>query len=355
MQIAISETVGRSGLLARNAVRVPPCASNKSPVRSLVRAQLAQLRSFNFPNSLICAAGSSVSKPVVSACSKTSAALALSPRRSSPRRSCTRGLEPSCATHIDARRRSGYRSRSHAKRQAEGRALLDRRLGRPDARQGRGRAFDRLARDPVGGRAFADRSRRHGDDLFRGAGVRQAGGCGASLWARQGRERLGAGGDGALVPAVGRGDLGGAAAIGGRRARGRGDAVVVRGDRRLDRGRFLSRPRALPGRRRDRERGARGGCAAFRLRHVVLGRGAGRTRRRRARLCLGGRRRGRHRGAVHLHRRLAARPPHHRDPDRHRAGGRRRPRSPRSWRGCRAWSRSSGCGCGRRAACSSSI
>ena len=85
-------------------------------------------------------------------------------------------------------------------------SLLDRRIGRIDGRQGRGRSFDRLARDPVGGRAFADRSRRHGDDLFRGAGIRQPGRRGASLWAWRGRERLGAGGDGAAIPAVWRGD-----------------------------------------------------------------------------------------------------------------------------------------------------
>ena len=107
----------------------------------------------------------------------------------------------------------------------------------------------------------------------------------------------------------------------------------------VDRGRFLSRARALSGRGRDLERGARSRCAAFRLRHVVVDRGPHRPRRGRARLSLGrlGRRdRGR---GVHLHRRLAARPAHHRHAS--PIPRRRAPptRSARSRRASRAWSR----------------
>ena len=68
--------------------------------------------------------------------------------------------------------------------------------------------------------------------------------------------------------------------FGGHPPCGRSDGLGVRGDRRFDRGRFLPRARALPGRRRDLERGARSRRAAFRLRHVVVGRGADRPRRR---------------------------------------------------------------------------
>ena len=73
------------------------------------------------------------------------------------------------------------------------------------------RLAHRLARDPVGGRPFADRFRRDADDLFRGPHLRQAGRRGAPLRPRQGRERDGAGGDRAAVRAVRRGDLGGGA------------------------------------------------------------------------------------------------------------------------------------------------
>ena len=68
---------------------------------------------------------------------------------------------------------------------------------------------------------------------------------------------------------------------------GRGDARGLRGDHRFDRGRFLSRPAALPRGQRNRERGAGSRRAAFRLRHVVVDRGAGRARRRGARLSNG--------------------------------------------------------------------
>ena len=67
----------------------------------------------------------------------------------------------------------------------------------------------RLARDPVGSRAFADRSCRDRHDLFRGALFRQAGRRGAPLRPRQDRERHGAGRNGVAVPALRRGDLGG--------------------------------------------------------------------------------------------------------------------------------------------------
>ena len=91
----------------------------------------------------------------------------------------------------------------------------------------------------------------------------------------------------------------------------------------LDRGRFLPRAPALPRRRRDIERGARSRRAAFRLRHVVVDRGAGRA-------CAASRSAFRWADAIaalvvavfDLRRRLAARPPHRRDPDRHRAGRR---------------------------------
>ena len=83
---------------------------------------------------------------------------------------------------------------------------------------------------------------------------------------------------------------------------------------------FFRARAALPGRRRDLERGARSRRAAFRLRHVVVARGARRPRRGGARLSLGRfGRRDRRRG-VHLHRRLAARPAHHRYADRYGAG-----------------------------------
>ena len=50
---------------------------------------------------------------------------------------------------------------------------------------------------------------------------------------------------------------------------------------------YPARPPALPRRARDRERSARSRRAAFRLRHVVVDRGADRARRRRARLSAG--------------------------------------------------------------------
>ena len=179
----------------------------------------------------------------------------------------------------------GSRSReireSDAKREGKGRARLDRGIRRPDCGEGRGRRAHRLAGDPVRGRAFADRFRRHGDDLFCRAHLRQARRRGASLRPRQGRERLGAGRDGAAVRAVRRGDLGGDETAPRRpRPCGGGDARGLRGDHRLDRGRFLPRPAALSRGQRNRERGAGGRRAAFRLRHVVVDRGAGGARRR---------------------------------------------------------------------------
>ena len=176
----------------------------------------------------------------------------------------------------------------HAGHQAESGAVLDRGVSRLDCRQDRCGARHRFARHLVRGRAFPARSRRDGDDIFRGAYFRQAGRRGASLRPWQDRKRDRAGGDRALVPAVRHRDLGGvAAAVGGTAPRGRGDAGGLRGHDRVDRDRFSSRARALPGRRRDLERGAGGGRPAFRLGHVVLDRGAGRLGCARIWLCPG--------------------------------------------------------------------
>ena len=198
-------------------------------------------------------------------------------------------------------------------RQGKGRARIDRRLGRARGGEGHRWPLDRLAGDPVGGRPFADRPLGDGADLFRGAALRQAGRRGTPIRARQGRERHRACRNGAAVPALGHRDLGGGAAADRRAgARGRSDRRGLRHHRRLHRGRFLPRPHAAPRRRGDLQRSARSRRAAFRLRHVVVGRGAGRALRRRARLCVGrchGGDRGR---GFHLHCRLAARPAHHR-------------------------------------------
>src|SRR6516165_11900713 len=51
-------------------------------------------------------------------------------------------------------------------RQAEGRTVVDRRLGGLDHGQGRRRGHERLARAALGGGPFFDRPRRHRDDLF---------------------------------------------------------------------------------------------------------------------------------------------------------------------------------------------
>ncbi len=133
-----------------------------------------------------------------------------------------------------------------------------------------------------------------------------------------------------------------------RASRGRGDDLGVRRDRGVDRDRFLPRPPALPGRDRDLERGAGSRRAAFRLRHVVVDRGADRARRGRARLPVGGFGRRRHRRGVHLRRRLAARAPHHRYADRHRAD-RRRGQGPRHRHAhCRRGGDRPGAGAARR-------
>src|SRR5215475_7598095 len=50
--------------------------------------------------------------------------------------------------------------------QAEGRTVVDRRVGRLDHGQGRRRGHERLARAPLRGGSFSDRRRRHRDDLF---------------------------------------------------------------------------------------------------------------------------------------------------------------------------------------------
>jgi len=81
----------------------------------------------------------------------------------------------------------------HAARKRTGRTHLNRSIGRADDRQGLGRLRHRLAGDPVGSRPFADRSRRHGDDLCRRAHFRQARRRGAPIRPWQVRERLGAG------------------------------------------------------------------------------------------------------------------------------------------------------------------
>ena len=152
-----------------------------------------------------------------------------------------------------------------------------------------------------------------------------------------------------------RGDLGGgAAAVGRPRPRGRGDGLGLRGHRRFDRGRFLPRAAALSRRQRNRERGAGGRRAAFRLRHVVVDRGAGRPWRAWPSACPGRMRRRRWWSRCSCASPAGGWPPHHRHADRHRAGGRRRHGPRGSPRASPAWSRSSACGCGRSAtSCSS--
>ena len=169
----------------------------------------------------------------------------------------------------------------HDERKATRRARLDPRVRRPDARQGRGRRHDRVARDPVRGRPFADRPRRDGDDLFRSAHGRQAGRPGAPIRPRQDREHRRARRDRAAVHSFRRGDVGiGATAARRSSPRRRGDRCRLRGDRRLDRVDFF-RARVLNARRRrNGEPGARGRRAAFQLRHVVVGGGPARPRRR---------------------------------------------------------------------------
>ena len=221
-------------------------------------------------------------------------------------------------------------------RQGAGRAHIHSRLRRADRGEGRRRPAHRLAGDPVGGRPFADRFRRDADDLFRGPRVRQAGRRGAPLRPRQGRERDSAGRDRAAVHPVRRRDLGGRKAA-ARRAgsRGGGDACGLRGDHRVRHRGFLPRPRALSGRQRNRERGARSRRAALRLRHVVVDRRAGRARRSGAGLSMGGFGGSPGGRAVRVPRRLAARPAHHRDADRHRAGGLGADGDPRGREGAR--------------------
>ena len=93
----------------------------------------------------------------------------------------------------------------------------------------------------------------------------------------------------------------------------------VRRDRGVGRRRFFPRARALAHRQTNAEPGAGGRRAAFFLRSVGFARGAGRAWRRALRPAVGGfGRRAGCRGAG-LHRRLAARPPHHRHAHRHRA------------------------------------
>ena len=65
--------------------------------------------------------------------------------------------------------------RTLAAREGTGRAFVDRGFGGVDGRQGGGRRHVGLARDPVGGRALADRLGGDRDDLLRGAHFRQAG------------------------------------------------------------------------------------------------------------------------------------------------------------------------------------
>src|SRR5262252_10043040 len=56
-----------------------------------------------------------------------------------------------------------------ARRQAEGRTVVDRRVGGFDGGQGRRWGRERFARAPVGGSPFSHRRRRHRNDLFCGA------------------------------------------------------------------------------------------------------------------------------------------------------------------------------------------
>ena len=159
-----------------------------------------------------------------------------------------------------------------------------------------------------------------------------------------------------LVPAHRRRDLGGGAAA-DRRAGPcrRGNRRRVRHHRRFDRGRFFSRAHAAPRRQGDIERGARSRRAAFRLRHVVVGRGADRSWRRCAWLFVGRCHGGDRRCGFHLHRRLAARPAHHRHADRYRAGRRQRTRRGDRAPGARRRRRRAGAGAAGRARCCSSI
>ena len=142
--------------------------------------------------------------------------------------------------------------------------------------------------------------------------------------------------------------------LGDREPCGRGDDCGLRRDRRFDRGRFLPRPAALS-RRRARQRARR-----WRPMRCISAPTCGRRSRCWSGLAacalglpMGGFGRGHGRRAVRLPRRLAARPPHHRHADRHRAGGLGRTVR-RIAAACPAWSRSMACGCGRSAtSCSS--
>ena len=98
----------------------------------------------------------------------------------------------------------------------------------------------------------------------------------------------------------------------------------LRRDRGIDRGRFLPRARAVAHRQADAEPGAGSRRAAFFVRSVVLAGRADRAGRRALRLAVGGFGRRAGGGGAGLHRRLAARPAHHRHADRHGAGRRRR-------------------------------
>src|SRR5262249_50435872 len=172
------------------------------------------------------------------------------------------------ATGRSAERRDGGR-------QAEGRSVVDRRVGGLDGGQGRRRGHERLTRSPLRGGPFSNRRRRHSDDLFRGAGFGQACRRRAPLWSWQGRERFRAPRDGAAVRSRRRGDLGGGQTTHERPAAGGGgNAMGLRRDRALHRRRFSPRTRALSHGGKDVEPCARGGRAPFRFRHVVVPRGA---------------------------------------------------------------------------------
>ena len=113
--------------------------------------------------------------------------------------------------------------------------------------------------------------------------------------------------------------------IGDQSPRGGGHRRRVRRDRRLHRRRLLSCPRAHARRRRYLEPRPGGRRAAFQLGHVVVGGRPHRSRRRAARLPLRGFGRRHGGGAVRVPGWLAARPPHHRRPHRHRSRRCRRP------------------------------
>ena len=165
---------------------------------------------------------------------------------------------------------------------------VDRRFGGADRRQGRGRLAVRLARAAVGSRAFADRLVATVMTYF---AVRISGKP-ADEEHHYGHgkvESVTALAETALLFVLSGVVIWEAASAAVRRPRPRrrSDALGVRRDRRFDRGRFLPRAAALPRSARHRERGAGSRRTAFRLRHVVVDRGADRAVRGRRRATHG--------------------------------------------------------------------